>query len=266
MKSRVVIYHRGCVDGFASAWAAWKKFGDGDTDYIAALHGEPPPLEVIGRDVFIVDFSYPAHVIGQIVMKAKSVRVFDHHKSAEAEIGGLPFVVFDMNRSGAGITWDELNGYPRSWVIDYVEDRDLWRFNLALSKEANAWISCVPKNFDAWNRLEREGSLTAAERGTSVIACINQYVEDVSETVRWIDFEGHCVPIVNASFPMISELVGKLAESAPFAIGWHQGSSGEFRYSLRSRGVDSIDVSKIAVKYGGGGHPHSAGFTLDHIL
>ena len=86
------------------------------------------------------------------------------------------------------------------------------------------------------------------------------------EQARIIDFEGARVPIVNAPYINISELVGKLAETAPFALGWFQRADGLYAYSLRSRGPDGVDVSEIAKKYGGGGHRNSAGFTcVDRI-
>lgn len=62
--------------------------------------------------------------------------------------------------------------------------------------------------------------------------------------------------------PCSSELVGKLAEGpVPFAVGWFQRGDGKYAYSLRSRG--EYDVSKLAVRYGGGGHRNAAGFQSD---
>jgi hypothetical protein len=37
--------------------------------------------------------------------------------------------IFDMNRSGAGLAWDYFQPMTsRLRFIDYLEDRDLWRF------------------------------------------------------------------------------------------------------------------------------------------
>jgi len=46
----------------------------------------------------------------------------------------------------------------------------------------------------------------------------------------------------------------------PFAIVWYY-QRGHFNFSLRSDG--SVDVSKIAQKYGGGGHKAAASFRMD---
>ncbi len=42
----------------------------------------------------------------------------------------------------------------------------------------------------------------------------------------------------------MSKLVGHLAESAPFAVGWFQRADGLYQYSLRSCG--DFDVSSLA--------------------
>jgi hypothetical protein len=36
---RIVIYHANCVDGWVAAWAAWRLYGDADTEYVP-LHGD----------------------------------------------------------------------------------------------------------------------------------------------------------------------------------------------------------------------------------
>ena len=67
----------------------------------------------------------------------------------------------------------------------------------------------------------------------------------MAEQARTVEVEGQKVPMVNAPYICISELVGKLAESAPFAVGWFQRSDGLYAYSLRSRGPDGVDVSEM---------------------
>jgi oligoribonuclease NrnB/cAMP/cGMP phosphodiesterase (DHH superfamily) len=266
MKKRLVIYHANCIDGFTAAWVAWLKFGDVATEYVAANYGDTAPT-VEGRDVLVVDFSYPRDVMLGMREVASSLLVLDHHKTAQASLEGLPFAKFDMARSGAGIAWDELHGGERPWLVDYVEDRDLWRWKLSGSKPINAWISaCKRDDFAMWGALYGDGAPRALARGEAVLTFIDRYVSEMVEQARLVRFEGHEVPIVNAPYINISELVGKLAESAPFALGWFHRADGLYAYSLRSRGADGVDVSEIAKKYGGGGHQNSAGFTVAERL
>ena len=44
------------------------------------------------------------------------------------------------------------------------------------------------------------------------------------------------------------------------AVFLYETGDGTFKASTRSRGV--VDVSKVAVKYGGGGHIRAAGFSM----
>ena len=261
MSDRLVIYHGKCIDGFTSAWVAWTKWGP-DAEYIGASYGEEPP-DVRGRDVLIVDFSYKRSVLERMAEEARSLRVLDHHKTAEEDLRGLPFCLFDMERSGAGIAWDDLRCTERPWLVDYVEDRDLWRWELPDSRAVSAYISTVEQTFPAWSHLAAMPLSQAAERGAAVVSYIDRYVQEMSAQARWVEFEGHRVPVVNAPYLNTSELVGALAEAAPFAVGWFQRQDGKYQHSLRSRGDGAVDVSEVAKRYGGGGHRNAAGFITE---
>jgi len=260
----LVLFHNACVDGFTAAFCAWLKFRD-EAEYVPVNFGQPAP-DVTGRDVLIVDFSYQRATLLEMRAKAKSLRVFDHHKTAAEDLAGLDFCVFDMDRSGAGITLDELFGSRANRfgpLVSYVEDRDLWRFNLDFSREVNAWIGCVEQTFDNWHDLAREihdDLASVIGRGTGALSAVDRYVRDMSKQARMLRFDGSDVPVVNAPYINTSELVGHLAEAHPFAVGWFQRADAKYQYSLRSRG--DVDVSEIAKRYGGGGHRNAAGFVV----
>lgn len=266
--SNLVIYHAGCVDGFTAAWCAWLHFGR-NADLVAAHYGDVPP-DVTGRNVRIVDFSYPRETLLAMRHAASELRVLDHHKTAQADLVGLDFCTFDMNRSGAGLAWDELLGplMARPALVDYVEDRDLWRWVLPDSRVISAYIATVDRDLSIWSRLaaELDESLdVAAAKGAVALRVVDQYVDSVSTRPGRTTLAGVDVPIVNTTFAT-SELVGKLAESAPFAVGWFERGDGKIVYSLRSRGAEGADVSAIAKQFGGGGHRNAAGFTVDRLI
>ena len=119
-----VLYHANCDDGFGAAWAARKKLGDAAV-YVPVKYGDPLPPTVTGERVYVVDFSYPRDVLETLADRCKVV-VLDHHKTAQEDLADLPFAEFDMERSGAGMTWDYFfPGQPRPPLIDHIEDRDL---------------------------------------------------------------------------------------------------------------------------------------------
>lgn len=259
----MVIYHGDCIDGFTAAWVASVVHGD-MAEYVPGIHGEPPP-DVTGCDVLVVDFSYPRATLIEMHARAKSLRVLDHHKTAQADLEGLDFCLFDMNRSGAGLAQDELLA-GKNPLVAYVQDRDLWRFELPHSKEVNAWIGSFDMTFDNWflmneQLLQRIGGIV--DQGSALLRAVDRYCAEMAKQARLLRFQGYLVPVVNAPYINTSELVGHLAEQpdTPFAVGWFQRADGKYQYSLRSR--SEFDVSELAKLFGGGGHRQAAGFTVE---
>lgn len=259
---RLVVYHAGCVDGLVAAWVA-REHWDSTAEFLPTQYGDAPP-DVRGREVLVVDFSYPRADLERMASEAVSLRVLDHHKTAREALDGLPFCTFDMDRSGAGIAWDVLAGGRRPWVVDYAEDRDLWRWKLEDSRAINAYLQVLPKTLDEIDRVRRWLPEQTARFGGVVLLAQRSYLDQTKGAVRLAVLAGHVVPVVNAGTFCVSELVGDLADGQPFAAAWHQTAKGEFVYSLRSRG-DGLDVAEIARGFGGGGHRHAAGFTTPAV-
>lgn len=100
-------------------------------------------------------------------------------------------------------------------------------------------------------------------QGNAILRALDKHVDGQLKNASRIKLGGHVVPCINTTYA-VSELVGTLAESAHFAVGWFQRQDGRFVYSLRSRG--DFDVSDVAKAFGGGGHRNAAGFTVDSLL
>jgi|ERR1044072_1887001 oligoribonuclease NrnB/cAMP/cGMP phosphodiesterase (DHH superfamily) len=260
---RYVLYHANCPDGFGAAWTAWQKFGD-DAKYIPVAYGKPPPEMEPGSEVLIVDFSYPRQVLEGLA-ETHQLQVLDHHATAQEDLEGLPYCIFDMQRSGAMLTWDYLNPAQHAPdLIRYVQDRDHWRWELPSSREVSAWLGSWPFDFDLWSelaeRIQRSSDRVVAE-GTALLRLKGQQVESMSHHPSWVEVGGHRIPAVNATVG-ISEVAERLCErfpEAPFAACWVDRSDGTRQWSLRSR--NGFDVSEVAKQYGGGGHKAASGFT-----
>jgi len=274
VRPNLVLYHGGCRDGFAAAWVAHRAMPD--AEFRAVSYGQPAPIaDALDRWVYVLDFCYPLAEMVALSGAAKQLFVLDHHKTAEAALRDFKAanakVIFDMERSGAGITADwflsgtETRHSPPPWPVAYVEDRDLWRFKLADSEVVNAYLSIVPFDFVAWDDLNAKHTPASVfTAGRAVEAKTANYVAEVRKNARRVTFEGHDVPIVNAPQVDISELVGAMCDGETFAMGWWQRSDGQFSYSLRSRG--DFDVSALATKHGGGGHKNAAGFLSASLI
>lgn len=280
----LVIFHAGCRDGFAAAWAVRRGLGGGPApDWHPGYYGQPAP-NCSGRDVIIVDFSYKRPDMERIARTCNTLLVLDHHATAERDLDGLAtldgatnlHVEFDMARSGAGMAWDHyFPGRDRPWFINYVEDRDLWRKVLPNTEEVNAYISILPFEFEEWDAQEDMGFRDSIiDSGYTVIRKTQQYIREVLKNARVTIFEGHATLLVNCPQVDISETLDVLCTHqvpdsgnpplpvpTKFAMGWWQRADGRFQYSLRSRG--DFDVSALAKKHGGGGHKNAAGFEAD---
>lgn len=256
-----VLYHGNCPDGFAAAWACWKSLGDA-AEYIPCSYGHEPP-DVTNATVYIVDFSFKRDVMLRMAAAANHIQVLDHHVTARDDLAGLDApglrVTFDMERSGATLAWQHFHDGAPCWLVDYAEDRDLWRHWLPRSKEVNAYLSAAPRTFSAYSAAFEAGPECVADWGTGCLTWIRYYVDSVKQCARRMQFMGHDdIPVVNAPYTATSEVVGELADDALFAAGWHVRADGTVVYSLRSRG--DFNVAELAEKMGGGGHVKAAGF------
>lgn len=270
---KVILHHAQCWDGIGAAWAAKQHPAWRDAEVIPVTYGEPPPANVEGRAVLIVDFSYPREVLLDLSSRAASLTVIDHHKTAEESLRGLDFCIFDMNRSGAGLTWDVLfPRHPRPIVINYVEDRDLWRHDLPWTREVSAWIRTQPRTIDSFDKIVRElvagiedvrGRPTDIVRqGAAVLAAQQQIVDSAAQHAIGIQLLGRHGRAVNfGADGLYSEVAEKVGEGVDFGVAWAVKNDGRVLLSFRSKG--DFDVSVLARQFGGGGHKHAAGARVD---
>lgn len=262
MSDRLTIYHASCADGHTAAWVVHSKHPD--SEFYPATHGKPAP-DVTGKDVVILDFAYDRATLIGMKDRAKSLLVLDHHKSAAKDLEGLGFCIFDMKRSGAGLAWDHFYGTPRPWIIDYIEDRDLWNWKLEKSKEVCAALDCYDLTFDNWYKLAHQSPQDLAREGEAILRYQQKTMASIAQHAREVELAGHKVLAVNSSVH-ISELGSMLARDRPFAVVWRQAGDGRYMYSLRVTGPQGLDVSEIAKSFGGGGHHSAAGFESDKFL
>ena len=170
MTKPLVIYHDNCADGFGAAFAAWLALGD-DAEYLPQQYNSidfthPADIRdyVDGREVYILDFSFPRPVMDQVFTDAKRVVWLDHHKTAFEMWGaGMPWfkdmdhldrhhIELDNARSGAMLAWEYFNPHdPVPMFVRHIDDYDRWQFKLAGTKEFNkALWSYAPWSFEQW--------------------------------------------------------------------------------------------------------------------
>lgn len=296
----LVIYHADCTDGFGAAFAAWLKFGS-DADYYAARYGDKDLPDWQGREVYILDFSFPRALMDDAFQLAKHVVWLDHHKTAfEMWIGGLfdgtegrheqhdqvRDIVLDFDKSGALLAWEYFHpGAAIPKLIQHIDDRDRWQFKLDGSKELHAALqSYKPWSFEQWGEkfyscysglpayFEEELHMLY-DGGAAILRAQEQHVADMAKQARkceiWRLKPGMDIndefryPGLAVNAPIhVSEVGHELAnQSGTYGLVWYVGADTRVKCSLRSNG--EYDVSGIARHFGGGGHRNAAGFETD---
>lgn len=269
---RICCYHGPCADGFTAAWVL-HNFYKGEIELHECRYGEKhlPTDEWIAslkdRTVIFADFCYPLEYMRRILDVAHHLVVIDHHDTAQPVASALlalgATVEFDMNRSGAGLTWDTFapdQGRPN--LVDIVEDRDLWRFKYESTRPAMAAIFSYEYTIENWNKLAATPIATLVAEGSAIH---RKHMKDVRELVAanqfMLSLAGHDVPAANLPYIYSSEAGHLMCEGHPFAACFHIDKDQIAHFSLRSA-KGGAHVGLIAKQFGGGGHPTAAGFAV----
>ncbi|MDE2071130.1 MAG: hypothetical protein KGI70_00095 [Patescibacteria group bacterium] len=268
MKDIVVIYHANCPDGFGGAYAAWKKFGD-SADYIAGHHGTVPPEGLEEKEVYLIDYSYTKDTMLALEQKVKKLMVLDHHIGAKDATEAVREHVFDNDQSGAGLAWRYFHpAEPVPRMISYIEDADLFRDALPHTQEMSIFMSIQPREFPHYDRLAHllqteEGFREVCQTGESYGEYLGATCDFLAAKAEEVEFEGHHVFAVNVKGTQImrDEIGIRLyrRQQRPFAIIWNEDSVAR---GFSMRGDGTVDLAKIAQKYGGNGHIGAASFRL----
>ena len=289
----IVLYHADCYDGFGAAWAieqARRLAGlDYDTiRYVPVQYNKPLPEEDYSCALlYIVDFSLPVDQLQRLTLVADKIVILDHHKSAQENLADvqkiylgqdpmeLPYDVlahFDMEQSGAVLTWKHFHTAPVPKMLEYIQDRDIWKWALPNSEQINSAISTTPFSFRAFDRLadDLEHNFDDVHTvGVAVLRYRAKLVEEICKSARMTSYTMHGstkpIPCVAVRSPVLQSEVGhylcRKFPEAKFAIIYSDipGDPANIKWSLRSEG--DFDITEIAKRYGGGGHRNAGGMT-----
>lgn len=273
----VIMYHGQCPDGFTAAWAAWKKYPD--AEFVEVTHVESKKIpNVEGKEVYLLDFCFKREKLLELHAKAAKLVVLDHHQSALEDVGDLPFCIFDLSRSGAGLAWDYFHGKDtRPWLVDYIEYRDLGgTYNNTVHpfpyvKELLYAVDSYQKTFANWDTLSsklpsscqlssdglRDHYLVV--EGNAISRYADSLIHKIVDRAHDVVLDGYRGRVANT--PVLqSEVANVLAQSRDFGLCWYQLPM-KTKFSVRSK-EGKLDVCKLAQSFpGGGGHVRAAGFS-----
>lgn len=270
---QVVIYHDPCSDGFGAAYAIYYRHMEEDIQYIPGRHDETKGDEeywlnlVDGKRVVICDFSFPRPLLEKMYEAAEQLLVLDHHASARDSLEDLEYCHFDMEHSGAVLAWNAFHDDPPPRLLQYIEDKDLWKFELPQAEYLLTYIEAEKRSFESWRMLhillenDREFH-RSINWGQQMLAYRNNIISELGSAPEIWTIGGEKVLATNCSW-LRSEVCHMMLdhEEAEGISGCYWIQNGLLHWSLRSDGTK--DVSKLAGTFGGGGHPQASGFSTE---
>jgi oligoribonuclease NrnB/cAMP/cGMP phosphodiesterase (DHH superfamily) len=277
----IVLFHYPCQDGLASGWVTnhYHKLKNKLIELYPIQHGTPLDLtRLVGKKIIFCDWAPPPDILEQVEQVVSEIKILDHHKTAQQALQSKPYAVFDMEKSGAGLTWEYFfPTLPMPNFIQMIQDRDLWTWKLPESRNLTAGLfmlcNAARTNnyndftglFDVFDELFSDpdkfkfclelGSIV----GKASLSKANSLAE--AHAKRIDNYQGHRVCIVNCPTDLSSDVGNILSsmDSIDFAILWNYNHpSQDYLVSLRSS--NKVDVSTIAKSFGGGGHFNASGF------
>lgn len=282
-------FHKLDLDGKCSAAIVKRKYPD--CEMIEVDYPDRPGFDNIQDDetVFVVDFSFePEDMQALMDYTDGNVLWIDHHKSAIEKINNavLPGTTTslgqvisgkrEIGKAGCELTWEYLfPDEPMPEAVKLLGRYDVWDKDNPLWDEfilpfqygmrINWW-----EPFSAqWQTLFEHTSVVGdiKDNGACILEYENQRNTAYAKAMAFpVKFEGHEAWAINKALSnsKIFDTIEK-AEDRPLWI-FFSYKAGIWRYSIYSAPDSGIDVSQIAVKYGGGGHAGAAGFQSDKYL
>lgn len=268
-----VLYHDD-ADGYASALAAYLKFGE-FAKYISVQYGQGFPMETISSnaDIYILDFSYAREILDEVSLQVNSLTVIDHHETARDQLADLPYAIFDMEKSGATMSWEFFHPEKEvPYLFRLVEDHDLWKFELEHTRAFDLGMATSGKysNIQFWYQVFMNPIMLhdVIQRGQPLVdqqdARIRSFFK--KKHYRIIDIDGHQVAVYNLTgntfeiSHFATEAIKQL--DVDYTISYFFTSAGEMALSYRSSRKSNIHVGHLCRKQGGGGHRNAAGAKL----
>lgn len=278
----IILFHYPCQDGLASAWVVHRYMYELQYEKQIELYpiqyGKIINLDrLTNKRVIFCDYAPSKEVLDQIEKVTKKITILDHHISSQKALVDKPYAIFDMTKSGVGLTWEYF--FPDKQMpkfIQMIQDRDIWTWKIENSREFTSGFTTVCSGiemydfnelFQLFNELYDEDNLKKFRFYIKIGSIINNSVMlkckymAIEHLKKINNYKGYNVCIVNCSSDLSSDLGNILAssETVDFAALWRYNHTKEEYYvSLRSN--NKVDVSLIAKEFGGGGHKNASGF------
>lgn len=257
-----VIYHKNCSDGFGAAWAAHELLGS-KAVYVPAQYDDISfAFYLKNKTIAVLDFSFTEDQIEKIKANNNRICIVDHHKTA-LQIAHLENTWIEIKYCGAILAWKFFHKNKKiPLFLRYIQDRDLWKWELEGSRDFSIIFQNVPKRFANYSEYNSNKKIKEAIRDGKLL---NKYqyslIRKISSNFQTVRYQNTKLKLVNSS--ILQSEIGNYLSDDEYAVAiWYKNYSAKKTIvSLRSKG--DLDVSLIAQEFNGGGHKNAAGFSLD---
>jgi uncharacterized protein len=262
------IHHSSDLDGHCSG--AIVKYHERSAKLIGINYGKRLDLLQFHRDddVYMVDFSLPHPQMIELSNRCRLVWI-DHHKSSLeidlSKFNGLALIE-DQRHSACYTTWKYFSLDLLPEAVHLLDRYDVWDHSDSRVLPFQYGMQSIDHNADSqiWCELfQPENTLVneLIEKGDSILDYVTLSNRKLCESYSFeLDFEGYkwlALNIPNGSSTTFDSLRDRYSNTMTYSF-----NGNSWLFSLRS---NSIDVSSIAKKHGGGGHRGAAGFSTKNM-
>lgn len=270
-------YHSSDLDGHCSGAIVLNKHPE--CEMIGVNYNETLNKSDItdGETVYIVDFSFSADVMEWLNLKADLIWI-DHHKSAIEKCDHIENIrgIREIGKAGCELTWEFLHPnheIPHGvWLLGRYdvwdhEDINVLPFQYGIRNQGDTrpesengselWFNILSDFTDIGRIIDVGLNILRYQAAQDAM-----YAKGMSYEA---EFHGYNVIVMNKAYSN-SKIFDSVydPDKHDFMILFGV-KPGEIKYSLYCDKPE-IDVSAIAVQYGGGGHKGAAGFYSDKII
>lgn len=294
------VFYHGDDDGKCAAF--WVKHLAQHIDkypreFIEMQYGKEFPMQSIQHEeqVYIVDYSIDTWLMYELLTRTPNVTWIDHHITAIEKYQ-------DFKEPIRGIRYDGVAGCMLTYCyLKYmtnhgegnespfqlsmkddapmftklIADYDVWTFDYGITtSNFHMGFQLQEKHpeSEVWEMLLRgaedfspKGDLVDQVILDGMVLLDYQAIESQHYCEAFgyeVEFEGYRCFVMNRGMIGSDHFSSQNDQGYDMYIGWVYDGN-KYRYSLRS---ETIDVSKVAMKYSGGGHKGAAGFTSTEFL
>jgi len=267
-------FHNDDLDGWASSAIVSKKHKNDEIEFYGYNYEDEIKL-VKGYDiVYMVDCSTTSENMKFLMDNNKKFVWTDHHAKKIWQVieeidGDIPGLRDKDNKHAACVlTWKYL--YPKKpvpTILKYIEDVDLWKWEMKYTDEITTSLDLdckkdrkMLKNFfdeEIWNSVMG----IIMENGRKYVNMRTKQIKEIMKNTVIVSWNGYRTAVINTPIHKshTGDAILKENINVNIVLIWSYNKD-KVNCSLRS---SDVDVSKIADKYGGGGHRLASGFRCD---